>query len=238
MSFALVVLAFFTSLTTAVFGLGGGLLLIASMPGFLPPPAIVPVHAVVQLASNGSRALFARRAIRWEYTGGFLAGAVVGGGLAAQVVGRMDLTYAPLMIAAVILYNVWGPKLELGGGRRGEFALVGAIQTGLGMLAGATGPLGASNLYRKALSREAQVATNAVFMSTTHVVKILMFAAIGFAFAPYLSLIGGMIAASVAGSLAGTYVRQYVPEMRFKVVLKWLLTVLAIRIVYVVFAGA
>ena len=237
MSLALVIFAFFTSMTTAVFGLGGGMLLIAGMPGLLPPPAVIPVHAVVQLASNASRGLFAFRAIHWRYTAAFLAGSALGGGLAAQVVGRLDLTYAPLAIAALILFNVWGPPLAVGGGRKGEFALVGAVQTALGMVGGATGPLGAANLYRRGLSREAQVATNAVFMTTTHVVKIAMFAAIGFTFSPYLELIAGMIVASVAGSLVGTRVRQYVPEMRFRALLKWLLTLLALRIVVVVFAG-
>lgn len=237
MSPALIILAFFTSLTTAVFGLGGGMLLIAGMPGFLPAPAVIPVHAVVQLASNASRGLLAFRAICWRYTAAFLAGSVLGGGLAAQIVGRMDLSYAPLAIAALILFNVWGPPLAVGGGRRGEFAFVGALQTALGMLGGATGPLGAANLYRHGLSREPQVATNAVFMSTTHVVKIVMFAAIGFTFAPYLPLIAAMIIASVAGSLVGTRIRQYVPELRFRRLLRWLLTLLALRIVFVVFAG-
>ena len=52
-------------MVTAVTGIGGGMMLIAIMPGFLPATAIVPVHAVVQLFANSSRALFGWRFLRW-----------------------------------------------------------------------------------------------------------------------------------------------------------------------------
>lgn len=73
------VIAVLTSTLTAVTGIGGGSLLIASMPGFLPNAAIIPVHAIVQLFSNLSRALFAYKNVCWNYVIGFLAGSVLGG---------------------------------------------------------------------------------------------------------------------------------------------------------------
>ena len=57
-SFWLVPVAFLTSTVAGIFGLGGGVLLIVLMPGFVPAGAIIPLHAVVQLASNASRAGF------------------------------------------------------------------------------------------------------------------------------------------------------------------------------------
>ena len=56
--FALVPLALLTSTIAATLGMGGGVILIAVMPGFVPPAAIIPIHAVTQLASNLSRAAF------------------------------------------------------------------------------------------------------------------------------------------------------------------------------------
>ena len=54
----LILIAFGTSTLTAITGIGGGMMLIAIMPGFLPAAAIVPVHGMVQLFSNSSRAFF------------------------------------------------------------------------------------------------------------------------------------------------------------------------------------
>ncbi len=62
----LILVASATSTLTAITGIGGGMMLIAIMPGFLPPAAIVPVHATVQLFSNSSRALFGWQFLRWD----------------------------------------------------------------------------------------------------------------------------------------------------------------------------
>jgi uncharacterized membrane protein YfcA len=109
----LVAIAAGTSTLTAITGIGGGMMLIAIMPGFLPAAAIVPVHAAVQLFSNSSRAFFGWRFIRWEFVLGFVGGAIAGGAIAAGITREIDLQYSPLFIAAYILYSVWGPGLKL-----------------------------------------------------------------------------------------------------------------------------
>ena len=63
----LVTFAFATSTLTAITGIGGGMMLIAFMPGLLPAAAIVPVHGAVQLFANSSRALFGWRQLQWKY---------------------------------------------------------------------------------------------------------------------------------------------------------------------------
>ncbi|MEZ5451157.1 MAG: sulfite exporter TauE/SafE family protein, partial [Thiolinea sp.] len=181
----LMLFAFLTSLLTAVMGLGGGLILIALMPGLLPAVAVIPVHAATQLVSNASRALFAWRDIRWEFALSFLTGSIIGGLAAAQVATLINLDYLPLLIAAVILFNVWGGGFQFRSNPKGEFLTIGLIQTGMGMLSGATGPLGQSTLVRKGLERDAIVATSAVFMSMPHLIKLLLFGWLGFSFVDY-----------------------------------------------------
>lgn len=60
-------IALTTSTLTGIMGIGGGMILIALMPGLLPVAAIVPVHAATQLVSNGSRALFGWKTIHWGF---------------------------------------------------------------------------------------------------------------------------------------------------------------------------
>jgi 2-octaprenyl-6-methoxyphenol hydroxylase len=59
----LVLLAAFTSALTAIAGIGGGVVMLGAMASLLPAPAIIPVHAVVQLGSNVGRAFLLRRAV-------------------------------------------------------------------------------------------------------------------------------------------------------------------------------
>ena len=56
----LIGVSFFTSLVTAVMGVGGGVMLMIFMLMFYPPLTVIPVHGVVQLGSNASRAFFLR----------------------------------------------------------------------------------------------------------------------------------------------------------------------------------
>ena len=225
-------IALATSTLTAITGIGGGMILIASMPGLLPAPAIVPVHAMVQLFSNSSRACFGWRFLRWDFVLAFIAGAIIGGLISAAITREINLEYTPLLIAAYILYNVWGPKLKLKP-PRGEFVIIGMLQTGLSMIVGATGPLGQASLLRHQLKRDTLVVTAALMMSFTHLIKIILFALLGFAFLAYWKIIVGMSVGVIAGAFLGTQIRYRIPEKQFRQALKWLLTLLALRMIYI-----
>ena len=55
--------AFFGSIIAAVAGLGGGILLLSVLLQFLDPMDAIPVHALIQVASNSSRAVMRRKHI-------------------------------------------------------------------------------------------------------------------------------------------------------------------------------
>jgi len=232
----LILIAGISSAITAVTGIGGGMMLIAIMPGFLPAAAIVPVHAVVQLFANSSRALFGWRFLRWEFVLAFIAGSIIGGGIAASIAREINLEYTPLFIAAYILFIVWGPPIKFSKPPPGEFVVIGAIQTGLSMLVGATGPLSQAALMARDLKRDALVVSGALMTTFTHLTKVLLFALLGFSFASYWQLILGMSVAVIVGALIGTRIRYRVPEALFRRILKWALTLLALRMIYLTFA--
>lgn len=231
--FLLILIALATSTLTGIMGIGGGMILIALMPGLLPAAAIVPVHAATQLVSNGSRALFGWKTIHWGFFLPFLIGSLVGGFGAAQIANRINTEYLPLIIALFILWNVWGGGVNFKTNPRGEFITIGFLQTGLGMLVGATGPMGQSTLLRKGLNRDQNVTTSALFMTVTHLIKLLFFGFIGFSFTHYWQVMLGMSIAVIIGSWLGTKMRHLVPEADFKTWLKWILTLLALRMIYI-----
>ena len=232
----LTLIAFGTSTITAITGIGGGMIMIAIMPGFLTAAAIVPVHAMVQLFANSSRALFGWRFLRWEFVLAFIAGSIVGGLIAAGITREINLEYTPLIIAAYILFTVWGPKLEFKNPVKGEFVAIGLIQTGLSMMVGATGPMGQAALLRKGLQRDALVVTSALMTSFTHLIKTVLFALLGFSFVSYWEIILGMTAGVICGALLGTHIRYKIPQVLFQKILKWVLTLLALRMIYITLA--
>ncbi len=236
--YSLVPIAFLTSALAAVMGMGGGVLLIAAMPGLVPPAAIFPVHAATQLASNVSRAAFGFKHIEWSMVPALTLGALLGAWLGGEIYASLNLRWLPAIVGVLILLLTWVPLPQLRrGGQAGLFGL-GFYQTGLGMVAGATGPLGAAVMLQRNSERDWLVVNTAVYMSISHLVRVAAFVAIGFSFAPWWPLVLAMILAVTAGSWVGTRLRAHVPQINFQRWFKLLVTLLAARMIALPFLDA
>lgn len=229
--YALVPIAFFTSVLAGVMGMGGGVLLIAAMPGLVPVNAIFPLHALTQLASNVTRAGFGWRHIQWSMMPAIIFGAVLGAWIGGEVYASLNLYWLPAIIGVLILLLTWTPVPQLRGA--GSLSLIGLgfYQTGLGMLAGATGPLGAAVMLRQNTGRDWLVVNTAAYMGLSHLMRVTAFIALGFSFAPWWPLALGMILAVTAGSWVGTKLRLRIPQINFQRWFKWLVSLLALRMI-------
>ncbi len=228
----LIACAAFTSLLTASLGAGGGVMLLGIMAQVLPAPVIIPLHGVVQLGSNGGRALMAWRHIDWRTLGAFVPGALVGAALGSVVLVRLPPAALYLCIAAFILYLCWGPKLpKLVLGPVGT-AIAGGVTTFITLFAGATGPLVAAFIKQMHADRFRTVATFAAAMSVQHVVKIPVFEQAGFDLLPWLPLLGAMIAGGALGTWLGLRVLKRMKDVHFSVLFNWVMTALAVRLIW------
>lgn len=227
----LIVAAFFTSMTAAVGGIGGGVMLIALMPGFIPAAAIIPVHGVVQISSNISRVLLGLQHIEWRLVWHYTMGAMVGVLLGSQIVSDIEWDMMPLFLGIFILLTTWMPKPSGKARFPAKFVVLGAFQTALSLFVGVSGPMNMPFLLRENLGRDRTVITHGTQMTVMHFLKVILFGLLGFAFSSYLLLMVGMIVAATLGSFAGTKVRGHVPEELFKKGLKILITLLAIRMI-------
>jgi uncharacterized membrane protein YfcA len=69
-------------------------------------------------------------------------------------------------------------------------------------------------------------------MTIQHVLKIVTFALLGFAFGPYIPLLIGLVSFSFLGSYAGKLALNRLPERIFRVALKAILTLLSVQLLY------
>ncbi len=225
----LVSVSFLTALTGAMGGVAGGVILIAVMPEFLPAASVVPVHGLVQISSNLSRVLFGLKYAVWWIFGYYAAGTVVGALLGSRFLADVKWDYFPILLGSFLLLTTWMPPFSRTPKFAGKFTILGAFQTCLSLFIGVTGPLNIPFLVREGLSRDRIVITHAIQMTAMHVMKVLTFGFLGFSFAPHLYLVGGMMLGTIAGSFLGTKLRSRIPENIFRIVLKTLITLLAIR---------
>lgn len=220
-----------TSMFTAITGVGGGMILIGIMPFFIPTIAIVPVHAVTQLVSNGTRAWFAREHIDFKHIWMFLIGSIIGMFIFGGLIRFVELELIPLFIGIYILLLQWSDRFNRVIRRFESFFLVGLLQTGLGVFVGTPGPLNIAVLNKHYDNNHVVVSTGALMMTIVHTAKILVYISIGFAFLDYWRLLVMLVITATLGSWIGTKLRYKINVIWLKKLLPWLLTLLALKLI-------
>ncbi len=231
-------LALVTSTISAVVGLAGGILLLAAMLLYLDPVVAIPVHGVVQLASNVSRAHLQRAHIHWAAVRRFAWLLVPAGALGLLAVHAMPADVGRLAIGVFALLATWAPQVFRLGGRPGlapapqRFVLAGGLVGFANVVFGATGPLVAPFVLSLGLAREATIGTLAACQSLGHAVKIGLYGAWGFSFAAFALPALGLMAAAIAGSALGTRLLRGLDERYFRLSIRLVLTAVALRLVW------
>ena len=228
-------ITFFTSTIAGIVGVGGGMMLIVILPSFLPLNALIPIHGLTQVSSNLSRAIFGYKDVQYEVIPKFLLGSAIGIGMFAAVLNLISLEYVPLFIGIYILLSLWSEKFNEKIKKYESYFLAGFFQTGLSMVVGATGPLTMTLLFKDYEDKNKVVATGAALMSITHILKVFVFMYFGFVFFDYIGVIIAMIIGAVAGSWAGTKFRDIMDGKKFTLLLKVLLSAMAIKVMADVF---
>ncbi len=226
---ALALAVFATSFLSGIFGLAGGLVLMGALLLLLPVTTAMVLHAITQMASNGSRAFLWRahvdRGIFWRYMIG--AGIAFALFAAVQFVPDRALVYVALGLMpfiGLILPESLAPRAD----RRLASEICGFISTALQLVSGVSGPALDIFLIRSPLDRRSIVATKAMCQVATHFLKFVYFGV----------LIGGsvadippvMIAAAVVLAILGTNLAKTILERMSDVQFRRWMKVLMIAI--------
>jgi uncharacterized membrane protein YfcA len=224
----LIGVSFFTSALTAAFGIGGGVAMLGALAGSVSPNVVIAVHGVVQLGSNLGRAILQRQHAHWPAILRFLLGAIVGVALGAWLFVSLPERILLGVLGLFILTMVWVPKPRIPGLSSAGMVVGGAFSSVLTMFVGATGPFIQAILLPLKLDRKGLIATHAVMMTAQHLLKVVAFSFIGVALMPWLPLMAAMIASGFLGTVLGTRLLEKMPERLFQMILKILLTLIAL----------
>lgn len=229
MALVLIGLSFLSSLITATFSLGGGMLMLAVLALVFPPAVVVPLHGAIQLGSNAGRAVVQRAHVQWQFVLWISLGAVVGTVVGGQFASLLPETLFQFLIGSFVLVTTWLPQPKIVGRSPVVQFIGGAVISAFGMVVGAAGPLVA--VFSKGLADRRQlVATHAMLMTLQNVFKIVVFMALGFAFAAYVPLLVPMIAIGFLGTAIGSRLLVKVPESAFRWGFKIVLSLVALDI--------
>jgi uncharacterized membrane protein YfcA len=229
---ALCGISFIGSFVAASLGLGGGLLVLAAMTLFLPPTVLIPIHAVVQIGSNGFRAFLMRRDILYSVIPAFVIGTLIGSYIGGKTLFALEIWVLQAILGVFVLYATWAPKFKSSNPGPANFFGCGVFGGFATMFVGGTGPLVAPFVNAACKERQQVVSTHASLMTFQHLFKVILFGVLGFSFGPYIPLLVGLVSFGVCGTIVGKKVLDKLPEKVFRIGLQTILTLLAARLLY------
>ncbi|MGJ8669220.1 MAG: sulfite exporter TauE/SafE family protein [Oceanococcus sp.] len=236
MIWLLALAAFCGACLSAVAGLGGGTLLIGVMFALgLAPALAIPLHAAVQLVSNGSRAVAYWRHIDWPSMLWFSLACVPLPFLTARWVSNAEPDVIRVILAAAILLSLMPlPKqLKRGWSVRTKMLLAGGLNGVFGMIIGATGLVIGPFFLDPSWRRETTVGTLAICQCVGHATKIAAFGMIGIGLHQHWQLLLPLMVAVALGTVLGRQLMRSLSHEQFVRLFRLVLAVLAIRLAWV-----
>lgn len=199
---ALLVAVVLTSTLSGIFGMAGGILLMAAYLAVLPVADAMVLHGVTQVAANGFRWVLLWRHVAWRPAAMVVLGSLVAAaalGAAAVVLPRPAVM---ILLGALPLLGLVLPLPARGVERPGVAVGCGVVATSAQLTAGVSGPLLDLFFVSTSLNRFQVVATKAFCQSLGHGLKLLYFGV-------WVTQAGGAVpgwfyAAAVVCALAGT----------------------------------
>jgi len=196
-----------TSFISGVFGMAGGMILMAIFLALMPLPAAIALHGATQVAANAWRAWIWRAYIHWHIVWKY----AVGAGMALCVfsfgVIAPDKSTALIVLGLISLLGLWLPqRLAPNILCRGQASGAGLLCTALHLVCGVSGPILDLFFVRSDLSRRHTVATKAAINTIGHGLKFAYFTYVllnsGENIAPAAALLA-MLLAPVGTQLSG-----------------------------------
>ncbi len=232
MEWILFALSFLTAIISATLGMAGGTILLTFMLLLLPAPTVIPLHAINQFVSNARRAWLLQKQIIASFFLYFALGSLLGNILSYYLMKSFGLAHwIPLVIALLILYSVFKPKkmpaLQI---PAWAYLLVGFLIGLIGLFIGAVGLILGLFLMRDDLDKKQIIATMAAMQTLNHLLKVISFIVLGFAFEQHLWAILALTAGSLLGTGLGVRLLDYLPEKIFRTIFRTILVVAALKI--------
>jgi len=218
-----------TSFITAAFGIGGGAVLIGLLALKLPPFALLPIHGIVQIGSNFGRTVIFIKEIKKDVLIPFTLGTILGSSLGGTFFIQIDPWLLQLIVAMFILWSVFGKIPAIGAS---HITFGGMFSGFFTMFFGASGTLVAGMVKTMKLEPVNHLATHSALMTIQHLIKVVIFGFVGFAYGEYFFLITGMIISGFIGTLVGKKVLIKFGKKYFQVVLNTILTLIALNLIW------
>ena len=222
---------FVAAFVNAAFATGGVYILLASGSAVFPMTIAVPLMPLFAFSSLVTRILFFWKYIAWRLVVPVFIGSSVGVFLGVNTFIMLPESLLSLIIGCLLLILIWVGSFKLPAGSSKFFIFVGMVHSFVATVFG-VGAFLQPAILRTELIKMQITGTLAACMLSMDIFKIIGFSSFGFNYLTYLPHIIGATIAGFVGTWLGKRVTKRVSEITFRRVFKWLVTLIALRLVF------
>ena len=239
--FSLIILSGLAALMSSVFGIAGGVFLLAGLSMIVPATSVIPMHAAVQTFGGVVRLVIFRRHLNFEIIKSFYIWMIFGafiGSILLYAIHSINPSILLIIIGLFIIYS----SVSIGSSDKKiaikKISTLGIICGTLGLFVGSTGPMVSIWLLDNGVIKEEHIACKSAIGIGLHALKIPIFIfLLDFDFSLYMSPILIMCASVFAFSIIGKSVIKRFDDSKFIIIVKLLLFAIGINIIINEFLG-
>ena len=227
----LVLASFLASAVSGAFAIGGGFLMLAAVVAVLPIAAVVPMHSALMMGTSVGRSVFYWKHVHWPITAAFTLGALIGAPAGTRLYVDLPEVVVAVVVASFMLIAVWAPPIGWRPRLRHPFFLVGIVHSFLSALfsfGGFMQPL----MMRTSLGKLQIIATLSVSLLAMNLFKLGGYLAFGFDFGRYWQVTVCALLAGIAGAGFGRRLVDRIPDDKFRLAFRIIVTALALQLFY------
>ena len=218
-------------------GLGGGILLLTALGQFLPGNALIPIHGFIQLLSNTSRVALGFSYLNKRIIFSFSLGALGGSLLGLVIIPHFSTQWLSVSIGLYLLITLWTPLIKkISHSISLAYPVLGFLSSFLSLFIGLSGPLIHPVLaHDKAIKKENFIPTEAACAGFVHLLKMFVYIYGGFSLRQYFDITLYVSASTLFGVYLGHKFLRRLPEKTFLVLIKIIVSLLALRMIWLAF---
>lgn len=223
--------AFAASFVNAAFATGGVYVLLLSTLAVLPASAAIPLQSPLSAGSLAARIGLFWGHIQWRIVATFVFGCMFGVYFGARAFAAASDALLQILLGVMLMALIWLPKPGGDWKVKHPFIYVGVVHSFVGTMFGVGGIL-QSFIIRTDLRKLQITGTLAACMLLLDVMKMASYVSLGVRYQDYIPHIVLATLAGFAGTWIGKRATVHVSERAFRVVFRWLITLVALRLVY------
>ncbi len=219
------------SFINAAFATGGVYVTLLVSVWVLPISSAIPLQSAFAAGSLAARIYFFWQHIKWSLVAAFVLGCLFGVYFGIQTFATVSESTISFLLGITLLILIWAPSWKHGMPIKHPFFFVGVVHSYLGALFGVGGVL-QPIILRTDLIKLQIVGTLSACMITLDVMKVTGYVSLGFSYFDYIPHIVGATLAGFLGTWIGKRVTHRISEQAFRRVFKILVSLVALRLIY------